>query len=130
MSDITTTVEQDRARLKVLRAEFAAAGGRGVDLAEQIDELRRKIHFHGQKFYRTVITVEVLSDRPYDPDSLEDVSYDILDGDCSGDWSVTEAQAVDSERMAELLVAQGSDPSFMFGDWGYEADDDDEGAEE
>jgi len=33
---------QDAARLAALEAEFEAAGGRGVELAEEIDALRRK----------------------------------------------------------------------------------------
>ncbi len=73
------------------------------------------------KYCRTVITVEVLSDRLYDPETLKQVAYDIICGDCSGEWHVTSQEEVSEEKMAELLEAQGSDPSFLLGpEWGEE----------
>jgi hypothetical protein len=106
----------DRAQLAKLMIQYEAAGGRGVELAEEIDQLRRKIALAGKKFYRTVITVEVLTDEPYDPGSLEQVHYDTFEGHASGVWDVTEVEETDSERMAQLLIAQGSIPEFLLGE--------------
>lgn len=65
------------------------------------------------KYYRTVITVEVLSDEPYNPASLAQVAHDTISGGCSGNWKITSSEEVTVKRMAELLEAQGSDPSFL-----------------
>ena len=66
------------------------------------------------KYYRTVLTVEVLSQEPYDPETLAGVAHDIVDGDCSGDWEVTEpSKEVTPDEMEKLLEAQGSDPGFF-----------------
>ena len=89
-----------------------------MKLADEIDSLRRKIALHGRKFYRTVITIEVITEGGYYPDSLEQVDYDIMQGEASGSWDITESEEVSGERAAELLQAQGSDPSFLLGD-GY-----------
>ena len=62
---------------------------------------------------RTLITVEVLSAGPFDPDDLNEVHHAITSGDCSGRWAVTRTEQINSERMAELLMAQGSDPDFF-----------------
>jgi hypothetical protein len=67
-----------------------------------------------RKFYRTVITVEVLSEEPYNPDSLSQMAEDCFGGgDCSGKWSITAQQTVDGPQMAQMLKAQGSDPEFF-----------------
>ncbi len=68
-----------------------------------------------RKFYRTVITVEVLSDLPL-PDglSLEAISNAIEQGDCSGRViTLLDNEPVDGFIMANLLQAQGSDPEFF-----------------
>lgn len=68
-------------------------------------------------YYRNVMTAEVLSDRPLDDAELH--SLDILhalitDGDCSGRTERTEVnEQLTAARMAELLIAQGSDPEFL-----------------
>lgn len=66
-------------------------------------------------YYRNVFSIEVLSNDPL-PEGmdLESVAYEITDGSCSG--MATHAlvnQEVSAERMAELLIAQGSDPEFL-----------------
>ena len=65
-----------------------------------------------QKFYRTVIKIEVLSD--------EEVSFADLDGviaasddDCSVSWEEESQEEVSEEEMRELLTNQGSDPEFF-----------------
>jgi hypothetical protein len=71
--------------------------------------------------YRTVITVEVLSNGPYifgGIGGLEDLAYNVTSGDCSGHAEVTSSKKVTPKKMAKLLEAQGSDPSFLLGeDW-------------
>lgn len=69
-----------------------------------------------KQYYRTIITVEVLSDFPYDPESLEQISNDITDGDCSGKWQIVDSKEVNKHQMEQLLVEQGSDPSFLCGE--------------
>lgn len=65
---------------------------------------------------RTLITVEVLSDGPYDPATLGDVHYDIVEGDLSGKWSVKSSEVLTPEAMEKALLAQGSDPAFLLGE--------------
>ena len=68
--------------------------------------------------YRIVYKIEVLADSPlhHEPLSLKDIAYEITDGHCSGVFLDTEVEEVSRERMSELLVAQGSDPSFLLGE--------------
>lgn len=70
-----------------------------------------------EKYYRTVYEIEVLSDIP--PPSLptlEQIAYDITEGHSSGVLNETIQEEVSRERMAELLIAQGSDPEFLLGE--------------
>jgi hypothetical protein len=60
-----------------------------------------------------VIKIEVLSEERYALHSLEQVAYDITEGDCSGQWFIESAEEVDGPTMARLLLAQGSDPGFF-----------------
>lgn len=67
-----------------------------------------------RKFYRTVIHVEVLSEEPYTfSGNLVDVANDISSGDCSGVARTIQEEKCDGFRMAQLLLAQGSDPEFF-----------------
>lgn len=66
--------------------------------------------------YRTLITVEVLHDRPLGDMELADVAHEIVEGDFSGKVTFGDPEKVSRERMAELLTAQGSDPAFLLGD--------------
>jgi hypothetical protein len=68
-----------------------------------------------RKFYRTVVTVEILSEDPFDgTQDLEYIDWAITDGDCSGRKTVTVDNAeLDGLAAAALLVAQGSDPEFF-----------------
>lgn len=66
----------------------------------------------GRKYYRTIITIEVLTaDAPHSGD-VGALAYDITEGDASGRVT-TEVEEVTAEKMAELLKAQGSDPEFL-----------------
>lgn len=67
-----------------------------------------------RKFYRQVVTVEILSEELKDFDNdLEAIAAAITDGDCSGVVSVEVSDEVDGLAMARLLAAQGSDPGFF-----------------
>jgi len=66
-----------------------------------------------RSFHHTIITVDVLSDHPFEFDDLEDLHLAITSGDCSGRWVVTHTEQVDGRRMARLLIGQGSEPDFF-----------------
>ena len=68
-----------------------------------------------RKFYRAVIQVEVLSEQPFDgkAPNLDALHEAISSGDDSGAVKLVSEEVVDGKRMAELLKAQGSDPSFF-----------------
>jgi hypothetical protein len=67
----------------------------------------------GKKFYRTVIEIEVLSEEPVSFSELDEIHYAITQGHCSGDWIVNSQSEVTPKHMAQLLIAQGSDPEFL-----------------
>lgn len=65
-------------------------------------------------FYRTVITVEVLSEEDVVGGMcLADIAHEIVYGDLSGRYRVTRTESVDGPTMARLLSEQGSDPEFF-----------------
>lgn len=66
------------------------------------------------KYWRTVITVEVLSKGAHPPDfkNLAQVHHAITQGDCSGDYNFQHDEVPES-TMRDLLTEQGSDPSFL-----------------
>lgn len=68
-----------------------------------------------RKFYRTVISVEILSEEPYPPDpELTDVAEDITSGGCSGCVSeIVSNEELSGKDMATCLRAQGRDPGFF-----------------
>lgn len=68
-----------------------------------------------RKFYKTKVTVTVLSEYPLDVGhlSLEKLSYLVDTGDCSGEVSVGESKVMGGKAAAKALVKQGSDPSFF-----------------
>ncbi len=65
------------------------------------------------KFHKTTIVVTILSEGPYDPESLGSVADDISFGDCSGVWTVTSSEELTRKEAAKALLAQGSDPEFF-----------------
>jgi hypothetical protein len=67
-----------------------------------------------REFYRTVIHVEVLSEEPYVFNgNLYSLAEDLDTGDCSGIARTIQEEKCNGPRMAQLLVAQGSDPEFF-----------------
>ena len=65
------------------------------------------------KYFRTVITYEVLTEGEPWKGTLEDLAYDTTEGHASGMFLSTEVEEVSEGRMAGLLVSQGSDPEFL-----------------
>jgi len=72
------------------------------DVDDAIDE------FKPRKFYKTIIEIEVLSEEPYNPFSLEVIEQDTTEGDCSCKWGVKSSEIVDGPEMAGLLINQSS----------------------
>lgn len=66
-----------------------------------------------RKFYRTLITLEVLSQEPLPSMSLADLAYATTEGDCSGQFKQTTERELDGPQAAAALIAQGSDPGFF-----------------
>ena len=68
-----------------------------------------------RKFFRTLISVEVLSeDAPIsDETSLEEISYLISEGDCSGALEIVGRESLSGSEAAQALISQGSDPEFF-----------------
>lgn len=63
-------------------------------------------------YFRTVITVEVLGNEPFDGD-LEDLHRATYDGDFSGMVLSVQTDRLTERFMTERLIAQGSDPEFL-----------------
>lgn len=66
-----------------------------------------------RKFYKTIITIEVLSEKPYDQTNLSEISYDVAEGACSGMVRVTSKEELTGKQVAEALKEQGSDTEFF-----------------
>ncbi|MGV8847217.1 hypothetical protein [Tessaracoccus sp.] len=67
--------------------------------------------------FRTVIHLEILSVGPVpDETDLAVITYQMDQGDYSGMVIDSSSEEVTRERMAELLIAQGSDPEFLLGE--------------
>lgn len=68
-----------------------------------------------RKFYRTIVSIEILSeDEPYgEGQTLADIDYAITEGHCSGKITTESTLEVTPQQMVALLLAQGSDPSFL-----------------
>lgn len=81
-----------------------------------------------QKFYKTRIVLEVLSEGPLEWDSLEGLVADITDGPYSGDVVEETSTELSRKEMAQALRDQRSDPDFLLGepDWTEELSEGDE----
>jgi hypothetical protein len=68
-----------------------------------------------REFFRTVIEIEILSDRPLeDGMSLENIHAAITEGGCSGSIkTIVDNEQVGGLAMAKLLQAQEGDPAFF-----------------
>jgi len=66
-----------------------------------------------REFYKTVITIEVLSEEPYDLESLSQLAHDVTDGGCSGRIVREKSTRLSRKAFVKACVAQGSDPEFF-----------------
>lgn len=65
-----------------------------------------------RKFHKTIIQVEVLSEEPFEYNTLDDVARAIND-DCSGATTTVSTETLDGKQCAEALQEQASDPQFF-----------------
>ena len=83
---------------------------------------------NSRKFFRTLVSVEILSEEPLPEMELEELGYQMSLGSYYGDIEYGLSEEVDSSTMAKLLIDQGSDPEFFgLDEDGNDVDDDDEG---
>ena len=66
-----------------------------------------------KRFYKTTVTVEILSEEPIGDPSLSTINYQIMEGDWSGRYNVTNVQELDEQEVRIALEKQGSDPDFF-----------------
>lgn len=65
-------------------------------------------------FYKTTITVEVLSEEPIPAGvSLEQIAYEAVNGDYSMNTIGTDEVVLNGKQAADALLEQGSDPMFF-----------------
>ena len=77
-----------------------------------------------RKFYKTVFQIELLSEEPISPDSLEEISR-LAEGDCSAKWGEKSHKTLNGKQAAKELQKQGSDPEFfMIDENGNELEED------
>ena len=69
-----------------------------------------------KSYKKITLTIEVLSDGAWEWENLTDVAHQISDGECSGEITNEEIEFLTPDEMAEALIAQGSDPSFLLGE--------------
>jgi len=67
-----------------------------------------------REFYRTSITVDVLSEEPIGSNwSLVDIAQGMIQGDFSGIWRKAPAVTVTSTEAISILRDQGAEPGFF-----------------
>ncbi len=71
------------------------------------------------RYWQTLITATILTegDAPPTFDTLAHVHEAITDGDASGEWNQQDTE-VPEQTMRELLLAQGSEATFLIGEAG------------
>jgi hypothetical protein len=75
--------------------------------------------------YRTIFTVEVLSDEPINTNlDLSDLNNECTFGDYSGSTTKGDSKPLKGIKAARAVIAQGSSPDFfMMDDQGNELED-------
>jgi hypothetical protein len=68
------------------------------------------------KYFRTVLTIEVLTKTQAFNGDIAELHETITYGDASGMELVRVVEEVTEDEMGKLLIAQGSDPEFLIGD--------------
>jgi hypothetical protein len=66
-----------------------------------------------RKFYKTVVSYEILSEEPIGEVSLEDIAYECENGHWSGVFGDTVITELTGKEMAEAARKQGTDPEFF-----------------
>lgn len=67
-----------------------------------------------RKFYRSVVTIEVVSDEAGVSNlDLDDLQGEITEGGSSGLVISRQETEIDGAQAAKLLIAHGSDPEFL-----------------
>jgi hypothetical protein len=67
--------------------------------------------------YKTLYTIEVLSDEPLGEVNLGELQYEITEGHCSGVFREKSRDELTEYEMAKALIRQGSDPEFLLPHW-------------
>jgi hypothetical protein len=77
-----------------------------------------------RKFYKTVVSYEILSEEPLQPMSLSDIEYECTDGHMSGRFLDTVSTELTGKEAADCLLVQGSDTTFFnLDEYGNDIDD-------
>jgi hypothetical protein len=108
--------------------KIKGAWGEGIDSKKFVDDIRKGRPVSTRKFYKTVYTLEILSEEPLEGflPSLMQLHYMITDGDCSGKMVSGDSVEIDGATAAKLLIEQGSDPEFfMLDEYGNDISDED-----
>ena len=66
-----------------------------------------------KKFRKTIITIEVLSDGPFEFDSLNSIDHSIMSGDCSGLISSIVEEKLTRDEMIQECDRHLTDPEFF-----------------
>jgi len=66
--------------------------------------------------YKTVVSITVLSDEPLDGASLDDIAYQIEDGDWVGYNLIHKEKPIKGSAAIQAISDSGSDPAFFFMD--------------
>ena len=64
--------------------------------------------------YKTVITVEVLSDGPYEFQGIKQLAHDVVEGDCSGYVDDGESIELTQEKAIAECGRHSTDPEWFF----------------
>ena len=68
--------------------------------------------------YKTTIKIEIISEYPVEGD-IQNIAAQMVDGDYSGDYEITDVKELNNQETAIALQAQGSDPEFILGEDGW-----------
>lgn len=64
-------------------------------------------------FYKTVVSIEILSENEVGHTSLFEIARQIESGDWSGVYHTVSVDLLSDKEMADALIEQGSDPEFF-----------------
>lgn len=66
-----------------------------------------------RKFYKTTLKIEILSEEPFEWDSIDSIAYSITEGDCSGNVDHVKSEILTAKKVVQELINQGSDSEFF-----------------